>query len=137
MTNPDLDRTAIPPGISPDLARLLAAQGEQESREAALHPANKEVLFDGLLHAGIAYVIVSFDGSGDSGQIEDIDAHNGEGESVPLLPARIVFRSVDWLSHETIERQMTLEKVIEQMAYDFLSCSHGGWENNDGANGEF
>ena len=27
--------------------------------------------------------------------------------------------------------------VVEQLAYDFLSDTHGGWENNDGAYGEF
>ena len=137
MTNPDLDRIAIPPGISPDLARLLAAQGEQEARKTALRPMNKEALFDGLLHVGIAYVTVTFDGSGDSGQIEDIDARNSADETVPIPPAQIVLAGIDWQSQEVAERRLSLEQAIEEMAYDFLSDTHGGWENNDGANGEF
>ena len=34
-------------------------------------------------------------------------------------------------------RSLSLENVVEQLAYDFLSDVHGGWENNDGAYGEF
>ena len=34
-------------------------------------------------------------------------------------------------------RRLSLEDVVEQLAYDFLSDTHGGWENNDGAYGEF
>ena len=30
-----------------------------------------------------------------------------------------------------------LERAIEELAYDALSDLHGGWENNDGAYGEF
>lgn len=32
---------------------------------------------------------------------------------------------------------MTVEQALEQLAYDFLSEAHAGWENNDGAYGEF
>ena len=34
-------------------------------------------------------------------------------------------------------RNPSLEDVVEQLAYDFLGDTHGGWENNDGAYGEF
>ena len=34
-------------------------------------------------------------------------------------------------------RQLSLEDGVEQLAYDFLSDTHCGWENNDGAYGEF
>lgn len=137
MTDPDPAVAVAAPAVAPDVARLLAEQAAQEAREAALRPANKDALFEGLRLAGIAYVIVSFDGYGDSGQIEEIDGRNADGDSVQLPPATITFRSVDWQSSEIIPRQMTLEKAIEHMAYDFLSDSHGGWENNDGAYGEF
>ena len=44
----------------------------------SIRPANKTALFDALAAAGITSVLVHFDGSGDSGQIEDIDATAGE-----------------------------------------------------------
>jgi hypothetical protein len=30
-----------------------------------------------------------------------------------------------------------MAEAIEQLCYDFLEQEHGGWENNDGAFGEF
>lgn len=137
MTNPDPAVPAAASATGTDLARFFAEQADREARETALRPSNKDALFEGLRLAGIAYVIVTFDGAGDSGQIEEIDGRNAEDDSVPLPPATITFRSIDWNSSEIIPRQITLEKVIEHMAYDFLSDSHGGWENNDGAYGEF
>ena len=38
---------------------------------------------------------------------------------------------------EVETRSLSLEDVVEQLACDFLSDTHGGWENNDGAYGEF
>lgn len=60
-------RAAPAPEVSSELARILADQAERDAAEVALHARNKEALFDGLHHVGIAHVLVSFDGSGDSG----------------------------------------------------------------------
>ena len=32
---------------------------------------------------------------------------------------------------------MSLHDAIETLCYDYLSQTHGGWENNDGAYGTF
>jgi hypothetical protein len=32
---------------------------------------------------------------------------------------------------------MTLREAIEELCYGYLTQEHGGWENNDGAFGEF
>jgi hypothetical protein len=50
--------------------------------------ANKAVVFDALASAGIATVIVCFDGEGDSGQISNI-AVKGEVDKLPDLPVEI------------------------------------------------
>src|SRR3546814_5572861 len=42
--------------------------------------ANKAALFDVLTAVGITSVVVSFDGYGDSGQIEGIEARNADDE---------------------------------------------------------
>ena len=34
-------------------------------------------------------------------------------------------------------RSLTLLAVVEEMAYDYLADTHRGWENDDGAYGEF
>ena len=44
----------------------------------SIRPANKTALFDAFAAAGITSVLVHFDGSGDSGQIEDVDATAGD-----------------------------------------------------------
>ena len=45
---------------------------------------NKDLIFAALAEAGIHKVSVEFDGSGDSGQIEDIPAWNAAGDTIPL-----------------------------------------------------
>ena len=119
-----------------DFAAVLARQSERDARIAALRPANKERLFDGLTAAGITHVTVTFDGAGDSGQIESIGAWSGEN-AVDFPATEIEYAALTWDDPEVEMRQLSLEDVVEQLAYDFLSDTHGGWENNDGAWGEF
>jgi hypothetical protein len=119
-----------------DFAAMLAQQAERDARVAALRPANKERLLDGLAAAGVTHVTVSFDGYGDSGQIESISAWSGE-TAVELPKTQIAYAALTWDDPEVEMRNLSLEDVVEQLAYDFLSDTHGGWENNDGAYGEF
>ena len=130
-------RAAAASEIAPDLARIMAEQAEREAAEMALHAGNKEVLFDGLRLVGIAHVLVSFDGSGDSGQIESIDARNDLDASVTLPAAQITFAGIDSQSGAPTERRLTLEGAVEELVYDLLSDTHSGWQGNDGAYGEF
>ncbi len=119
-----------------DFTAVLARQAERDARIAALRPANKERLFDGLAAVGITHVIVSFDGYGDSGQVESIEAYAGDVE-VTFPKAQIAYAALTWYDPEVEMRALWLEDVVEQLAYDLLSDTHGGWENNDGAYGEF
>ena len=129
---------AVPaPETSSELSRILADQAGRDAAEVALHARNKEVLFDGLRHVGIAHVLVNFDGSGDSGQIESIEARNDADQSVPLPAAQITFAGIDWQSGATTERRLSLEGAVEELVYDLLSDTHSGWQDNDGAYGEF
>ena len=128
----------VPAADTADMASgLFAEQANYVARAAALHPANKTALFDALAAAGITSVVVVFDGSGDSGQIEDITFHaNDSVVSAPVM-APIPIQSTYWGSTEIRSESMTIDKAIEQLAYDFLAQAHSGWENNDGAYGEF
>ena len=119
-----------------DFAAVFAVQAEQAVREAELRPANKDRLFDALTAAGISHVTVTFDGEGDSGQIESIAAWAGE-TAVAFPAVEIPYAAITSDSPEVEMRQLSLEDVVEQLAYDFLSDTRGGWENNDGAYGEF
>ena len=125
----------MPPSMI-DFAAVFAAQAKQAAREAELRPANSDRLFDALTAAGISHVTVTFDGEGDSGQSECIAAWAGE-TAVAFPAVEIPHAAITWDSPEVEMRQLSLEDVVEQLAYDFLSDTHGGWEHNDGAYGEF
>ncbi|MFD1911816.1 DUF6878 family protein [Halodurantibacterium flavum] len=136
MTTNDPNAGASVAPVSFDFADYLARQAEHERREAELLPVNKAALFGALAAAGITSVVVTFDGSGDSGQIEDITAQRGE-ELADLPPGVITIASAAWGDPGIAANTMSVEQAIEQLAYDLLSMKHGGWENNDGAYGEF
>ena len=115
----------------------LIAQDDARSRiaEEAL-PGNKAAVFDALAAAGITSVVVTFDGVGDSGQIESIDARTGDAAAaLPICDIEIATPA--WDGSELHRRTLPLGEAIEQLAYAFLEETHGGWENNEGAFGEF
>jgi hypothetical protein len=119
-----------------DFGAIIARHAEQAARTLALRPGNKNRLFDGLIAAGITHVTVTFDGAGDSGQIESIGAWSGD-KAVDFPATEISYAAITWDTPEIDMRSLSLEDVVEQLAYDFLSDTHCGWENNDGAYGEF
>ena len=124
------------PDIAASIARVLAEHDAHQQRAAALRPANKAALFDALEAAGITTVTVTFDGYGDSGQIEDVTAQCGE-TIVDLPPGEVSLASATWNSDDVSTAQVEIAAALEQHCYDLLEQSHPGWENNDGAWGEF
>jgi len=122
--------------MTASMQRYYADRQRYEALSASIRPANKKVLFDVLAAADIAQVVVTFDGYGDSGQIEDVSALSG-GKSVDLPNGQISLSRASWGTDEVTEHSMTIEEAVEQLAYDFLAETHPGWENNDGAYGEF
>ena len=122
--------------MAASVARFFTERDERNRRAEAVRPDNKTALFDALAAAGITLVTVTFDGSGDSGQIEDITAQSDD-RTVDLPQGEITIATVAWGTDKVTATSMGVEAAIEQLAYDFLSETHGGWENNDGAYGEF
>lgn len=103
---------------------------------STIRPANKQVLFDALAAAGITSVVVCFDGYGDSGQIEDIEVHASD-QTAELPTSAIEIAQAQWGSSDVRQTTLTLRDAIETLAYDLLAETHGGWENNEGAFGNF
>ena len=136
MTQVEPTLAAPMPPSTNDFASIFAGHAERTARIDALRPGNKDRLFDGLAAAGITHVTVTFDGSGDSGQIESLGAWCGD-KPVDFPTVEIPYAALTWDSPEVEMRNLSLEDVVEQLAYHFLSGTHGGWENNDGAYGEF
>ncbi len=135
LSEPTLAPLMAPSSV--DMAQIFADHAERAARIEALRPGNKDRLFDGLMAAGITHVTVTFDGSGDSGQIESIDARDDADQSVTLPAVQITFAGIDWQSGAPTERRLSLEGAVEELVYRLLSATHSGWQDNDGAYGEF
>src|SRR5271156_784223 len=97
---------------------------QQQERELAriaseVLLANKTALFDALAAAGITTVLVNFDGCGDSGQIEMIEARTGTADcalpAVESEPASTRCGSTS-IDHQT----QPVRKAIETLVYDVL-----------------
>jgi hypothetical protein len=111
-------------------------QAEHERRDAELRPFNKTAVFDALAAAGITIVVVAFDGYGDSGQIENVEAKAGE-DLVALPSGEVEIASAVWDQANPERTPMTVHDAIERLVFDFLGMTHDGWENSDGAYGDF
>jgi hypothetical protein len=97
---------------------------------------NKAAVFEVLSAAGITRIDVTFDGEGDSGQIQEVAAFSGETSDE--LPTTVVtLASTQWGADDTTTREMPLPEAVEELCYGYLEQKHDGWENNDGAFGEF
>jgi hypothetical protein len=97
--------------------------------------SNKAAIMAALAVAGVTSVVVPFDGYGDEGQIESIEAR--AGETTIELPASVVL-IVD-ADDESVKpaAETPLAEAIETLCYDCLEQTHGGWEINEGSHGEF
>ena len=102
---------------------------------------NKNLIFDVLAEAGIRKLTVDFDGYGDSGQIDEVEAWSTDqvwptgAERIPVPSGRKLQLASPVPGNPPVE--MTLQEAIETLAYDYLEETHMGWENNDGAFGTF
>jgi hypothetical protein len=116
-----------------DTCDIMAAYQNHQKVLAEANAINKTAVFDALAAAGIATVNVTFDGEGDSGQIEGIAADDS-----PNIPqVQIELQKTSWGTGRLESVQSPLRDAIEQLCYDFLEQQQDGWENNDGAFGEF
>ena len=107
---------------------------------------NANLLFDTLQESRVASIEVTFDGCGDSGQIESViyEDHRGKEVSEPKL---VVKGSFTGKHHEWDDKKKTfvevggsegkVREIVEQVCYDKLQASHGGWELNEGSYGTF
>jgi len=127
--------------IMTDTDDFMARYTEQARLRALLAPGvdshNKRVLFDALRDAGIACVSVEFDGYGDSGQIESIAFLRPDNGECDGPATEVEIRSARYDGSGIDAETCTVAQAIETIAYRLLADSHGGWENNEGADGTF
>jgi len=107
---------------------------------------NAKALFDTLADTRVVSIEVTFDGCGDSGQINDIiyKDHRDKELSCPDL---IVKGSHLGKQHDWDDKQKKfvevgggegkVSSIVEEICYDKLGASHAGWEINEGSYGTF
>ena len=128
------------PSVAPNPAATAsdweAKRVAHERLHAELQPGNKAALFDALAVAGATLVVVAFDGYGDSGQIENVEVKAGD-TVVDMPGGEIEIVTVVWDQAEPDRSMASIRDVIEAFVYDLLGRTHDGWENSDGACGDF
>lgn len=127
--------------VQPSHDEWLSRYHEEQRRRAVLQPGvdahNKAALLGALAAAGISRVEVDFDGYGDSGQIERIAVVDPSELTLDAPSGEVEIRHVLHDGSGVDTEMMNLPGAIERVCYDLLSFHHGGWENNDGAYGDF
>lgn len=106
-----------------------------------------DIVYDLLGGVGVESFIVSFDGGGDSGQVEtpcefkpEESAKQAEALLVELVKGSRVSEGQRYTPSgmEHIWRDdPTLERLIDGLCYEVLETVAGGWEINDGSHGTF
>lgn len=99
---------------------------------------NREILFDILAREKVDEVTIEFDGGGDDGSLEPSDLPD-EIKKIVVQGSRISLGRIWDNSSTTIrwKEDCTVEEILESLCYEVLENQYGGWENNDGAFGEF
>lgn len=100
--------------------------------------ANKEILFDFLEREGVKEVTVSFSGGGDDGQIDDNDLPAKVSKTV-IKGSKVNQGTIYSSDGPTKQWKNDCEagEIVEGICYEVLESLYGGWENNDGAFGQF
>lgn len=125
--------SAVPPAEAEPA--LWQARAEAHGRLAAeARILNKDAVLAALAAAGLAIVTVTFDGYGDSGQIEAIHAQAG-GTEAPLPDGVAEIATPLWDGSALERRPLPLGEAVEALTYDLLTATHDGWEDGDGAFG--
>jgi hypothetical protein len=119
-----------------DISAILESMERRRAALSDVAKINKGTIFDALAESGLTRVHVTFDGEGDSGQIDNLAGY--VGDVLTKLPdLKLTLKSVSWSDNQIVAEERSMNEAIEQLCYDFLEQEHGGWENNDGAFGEF
>jgi hypothetical protein len=118
-----------------------ACYEQQEARRKALaaqlREATKAQLFDTLLAHAVTRVTVQFDGEGDSGQIEETVAFGADSKPRTLPTGQLTIQTAKSDGSGPEQTTLRVSEVIEQLCYELLEEKYQGWEDGEGAFGEF
>jgi hypothetical protein len=97
--------------------------------------------FVDLKSAGATNIVISFNGSGDSGSIESVDIYNADNQRMQIdLTVIYPEEKSSWVDDkwitETEEKEMPIADALEAYCYDELEKTEIDWYNNDGGFGQ-
>ena len=69
--------------------------------------------------------------------MEPPEALDADGTSVAIPAVEIEVQSTDCDALAVHASRQPLAEALESVTYDMLEARHSGWENGDGASGEF
>lgn len=138
---PNTATTDGSPKVDPVIAEYLVSRHKRRLNAESRLQLNRRRLHKALKRLGATSVVVSYSGSGDSGQIDEVSVYRDEVQiksekNVSILVASSKWTEADGWSERVKSETMTLEAALEQFVYDWIESEHAGWENNDGASGE-
>lgn len=140
LAQPD-EATMPPPGQSlvpsVDNDGWMATYEAEKKLQAERSTALLRRIWGQLERAGITAVTVEFDGAGDDGQMGTITATGATGTIAINESTLDEDETTRTTGNEINEGPRSLESAIEDACYAVLEHLHDGWENNDGAYGEF
>ena len=135
----------VDPADTAGYERILEeiASGTAPGEAAIRH--NKRVIMEAMKRLGITQAVVTYDGEGDSGGIEDVQIEGGEDaadETLRLVRVVGSYRFDNDCGAEYITQlfeglESDFEDAISGFADDLIDhAGHGGYENNEGGYGE-
>lgn len=118
-----------------EAADIFAEMAERRDRAIANNSRTKAALFAVLAQAGVAHVTAHFNGSGDSGAVESIDAFDADRNPMAVPAASVAVIETQWLAADDRILTQPAHTAVEHLALSYLSLTHGGWEIASGAFG--
>lgn len=119
-----------------DPTETISAYERYREARSKLNASIKETVFVALAAEDITEVRVEFDGEGDSGQIHSITGYSGE-KLIKLPSINVTIQRISYGDQKPYSTECSLTECIEELCYSYLEDEHDGWENNEGAYGEF
>ena len=109
-----------------------------EEQERTKVQRNKDALIPVLRSNGIKYVVIEYNGYGDSGQVEDVAVYGAHCEVQPENSYETEGRidMPDVIAELPEEKGKKLQTVLEDFGWDTVTAHHGGFENNEGGQGQ-
>lgn len=127
---------------STDVQALINSMKQVKDDARARMKASRKQILSALQELDATHVVVSYSGSGDAGQVDDVEVFRDSDAIQANHPVSALVSASKWSEVESrwIDfselKPIPLEDALTEFVYDWLQLEHGGWENNDGASGE-